>query len=72
MEKVIIEMMERASAMTLEEMEEVFEEAKRDDYPFRYLMKEVFQNELNKRNGVRHISLEKVKQIYQEKLAALK
>lgn len=71
MEKAIIQMMEIAYNMTIEEMEENFEEAYKSETPSRYLMKEIFQNEINRRNGKRHISLEKVKKIYEDKKAAL-
>lgn len=72
MEKVIISMMEMALPMTIEEMEETYETAYRNDESFKYLMREVFVNEINRRNGKRHLSLEKVKEIYEEKKAALK
>lgn len=67
MEKRIIEMMEIAMGLTVEEMESTLEDAKRGELPFRYLMKEVFQNEVNRRNGKRHLPLDKVKKIYEEK-----
>lgn len=71
MEKVIIQMMEIAQKMTIEEMESNLEEAHRNESASRYLMKEVFQNEVNRRNGIRHISLESAKKAYQDKMTAL-
>ena len=61
MEKMIIQLMETAMSMETDKLIEEKENIMTSDYPFRYLMKEVLQNEINRRNGTRHLPLDKVK-----------
>ena len=61
-EKMIIELMETASIMKMADLYKELDLIEKDEGPMRYLRKEIVMNELKKRNGMRHLSLEKARE----------
>lgn len=70
MEKKIIDMMEIVSYMQMGELRDELELAEKANDPLSCLVKTVVQNEINKRKGKRHITLEHAKRYYEKQLTA--
>ena len=69
MEKKIVDMMEIVSYLQMGELRDELEMARKSNDPLSCLVITVVQNEIDKRKGKRHLTLEKAKE-YVERLQA--
>ena len=71
MEEKILFIMEQVTYMSMSEIEEGLERIERTKETGYYLMREIILNEINRRNGKRHLDYKKVRRSMNARKAAL-
>lgn len=71
MEKMIIELMEFVTLLTKREINDEMKLVENGECAMPYLMREILQNEINRREGKRHLDHRKARKDLERKLTAL-